>query len=223
MTDVYLEVGAKRVFAGALEWPGWCRAGRDQDAALGTLFAYAERYRRAIGSARLRFAVPATGDELRVVDRVDGDATTDFGAPGVAPSADREAVDDADLRRAERLLRACWRTFDAAVDAAGGAELTKGPRGGGRDAEQIVGHVADADRAYLSKLGAGIKVAEEGVGALLPVRAAIVEALWAVPRDEPDRTGPRGGRYWTPRYAVRRIAWHVLDHAWELEDRTPEG
>jgi hypothetical protein len=24
---------------------------------------------------------------------------------------------------------------------------------------------------------------------------------------------------WTPRFAVRRSAWHALDHAWELEDR----
>jgi len=223
VTDVYLEVGAKRVFAGALEWPGWCRGDRDEDAALGTLFAYAERYRRAIASARLGFVAPGSADDLTVVDRVEGDATTNFGAPGVAPPADRAPVDDADLKRAERILRACWRTFDAAVDGVGGRELTKGPRGGGRDVEGIVAHVADADRAYLSKLGAGIKVAEEGAEALRPVRTAIVEALWAVPRDEPDRTGPRGGRYWTPRYAVRRIAWHVLDHAWELEDRTPEG
>jgi len=22
-------------------------------------------------------------------------------------------------------------------------------------------------------------------------------------------------------YAMRRIAWHVLDHAWEMEDRIP--
>ena len=27
---------------------------------------------------------------------------------------------------------------------------------------------------------------------------------------------PKG---WPPRYAIRRIAWHVLDHAWEIEDR----
>jgi hypothetical protein len=223
VTEVYLEVGAKRVFAGALDWPGWCRSGRDEDAALGTLFAYAERYGRAVASARLGFSAPGATDELRIVDRVEGDATTDFGAPGVAPTADRDPVADADLKRSERILRACWRTFDGAADATGGAELTKGPRGGGRDVEGILAHVADADRAYLNKLGAGIKVAGEGVEALLPVRAAIVEALWAVPRDEPDRTGPRGGRYWTPRYAVRRIAWHVLDHAWELEDRTREG
>ncbi|MFN8232619.1 MAG: DinB family protein [Actinomycetota bacterium] len=222
MTETYLEVGSKRVFAGVIEWPGWCRSGRDADAALGTLFAYAERYRRAIASARLGFAAPGDVGELRVVERVDGNATTDFGAPGVQPAADRAAVDDADLRRAERLLRACWRTFDRTVEASGGAELTKGPRGGGRNVEGIVAHLADSDRGYLNALGAGITVSQEGVDALLPVRAAIVEGLWAVPRDEPDRVGPRGGRRWTPRYAVRRIAWHALDHAWEIEDRSPE-
>jgi hypothetical protein len=26
---------------------------------------------------------------------------------------------------------------------------------------------------------------------------------------------------WPPRYVVRRAAWHVLDHAWEIEDRIP--
>lgn len=25
---------------------------------------------------------------------------------------------------------------------------------------------------------------------------------------------------WPARYAARRIAWHVLDHAWEIEDRS---
>ena len=25
---------------------------------------------------------------------------------------------------------------------------------------------------------------------------------------------------WLPRYAARRIAWHVLDHAWEIEDKS---
>jgi hypothetical protein len=25
--------------------------------------------------------------------------------------------------------------------------------------------------------------------------------------------------HWTPRYFVRRMAWHELDHAWEIEAR----
>jgi len=29
------------------------------------------------------------------------------------------------------------------------------------------------------------------------------------------------GKKWTVRYAARRIAWHVLDHAWEMQDRAP--
>jgi hypothetical protein len=43
--------------------------------------------------------------------------------------------------------------------------------------------------------------------------------LSAVACGEPVRTGPRGGVRWTARYYVRRSAWHVLDHAWEIEDR----
>jgi hypothetical protein len=31
---------------------------------------------------------------------------------------------------------------------------------------------------------------------------------------------PIAGRRWPPRYAARRIAWHALDHTWEIEDRT---
>ena len=29
--ETYLEVGAKRVFAGALDWPGWCRSARREE------------------------------------------------------------------------------------------------------------------------------------------------------------------------------------------------
>jgi hypothetical protein len=40
---IYLEVGSKRVFAVAMERPGWCRSGRDEDAALKALVAYGPR------------------------------------------------------------------------------------------------------------------------------------------------------------------------------------
>ena len=32
LIDSYLEIGKTRVFAGAIEWPGWCRSGRDAGA-----------------------------------------------------------------------------------------------------------------------------------------------------------------------------------------------
>jgi hypothetical protein len=217
--DVYLEAGAKRTFAGAMDWPGWCRRGRDADEALEALVAYGPRYRSAIARARLGFRPPADVAALRVVERLPGDATTDFGVPGAAPSRDRDPVEDADLQRARRALRACWSTFDAVAERAQGRRLKAGPRGGGRALRKIVDHVVDADEAYLRSLGVPFRVDPADGPAIEQVRGAIVAGLWEVPRDEPDRRGPRGGRRWTPRYAVRRIAWHVLDHAWEIEDR----
>ena len=32
---------------------------------------------------------------------------------------------------------------------------------------------------------------------------------------------PKGDGKWPIPYAVRRTAWHALDHAWEMEDRIP--
>jgi hypothetical protein len=213
----YLEVGAKRVFAGALDWPGWCRSGRDEDAALESLVAYAPRYQRALRGTRLGFP-PAQDVTLRVVERLTGGATTDFGAPGEAPSVDAGPVDDAELRRLTALLRACWRAFDAAVESGSGRRLAKGPRGGGRELTKIVEHVATADLGYLGSLG-WKPVGDDDCGDLERARRAIVPGIAASARGEIPKTGPRGGLRWTARYFVRRSAWHVLDHAWEIEDR----
>ena len=38
--ETYLEVGAKRVFAGALDWPGWCRSSRHERDALEALLGW---------------------------------------------------------------------------------------------------------------------------------------------------------------------------------------
>jgi len=43
MIRVVVEGGAKRVFASAVDWPGWARSGRDEAAALEALLAYAPR------------------------------------------------------------------------------------------------------------------------------------------------------------------------------------
>jgi hypothetical protein len=152
-----------------------------------------------------------------VVERLRGGAGTDFGAPEVAPSVDARPMTPADLRHATTILRACWRTFDAALLAAQGRTLRTGPRGGGRSVEKIVAHVLDGDRAYLSKIGARLGPAE-GKDALASARTAIVDGLASAVRDGVPPS-PRGGARWTPRYLVRRVAWHTLDHAWEIEDR----
>jgi hypothetical protein len=223
--DVYLEVGKKRTFAGLLEWPGWCRSGRDEEAALQALLAYGPRYVRVLGLARLELHLPDCAAGFAVVERLVGDAATDFGAPGKAPSSDGRPVDAAEVKRFCTLLEGCWRTFDAAVLAAAGKELRKGPRGGGRETDEIVRHVLEADAAYLSQVGIRVAGGEENDtrAALEQTREAIPEAVaWAAAGEGPAR-GPRGGVRWTARYFVRRLAWHVLDHAWEIEDRTPMG
>src|SRR5215212_1040464 len=107
--DVYLEAGQKRTFAGALDWPGWCRSGKDEASALQALFDYGTRYARVVGSAKLGFQAPKDGSALVVVERLKGNPTTDFGAPGVAPSADSKPIDADQLYSFEKVLKACWR------------------------------------------------------------------------------------------------------------------
>src|SRR5438093_9007166 len=108
---VYLEIGKKRTFAGAVEWPGWCRSGRDETAALQALFEYAPRYGRVVSGAKLGFRAPLRVSAFAVRERLAGNAVTDFGAPGLAPAVDVQAVDASEVRRLQALLRACWRAF----------------------------------------------------------------------------------------------------------------
>jgi hypothetical protein len=223
----YLEVGARRVFAGALDWPGWCRGDRGEEGALQALAAYGKRYAAAIGPAARGLRIPADASALEVVERVEGNATTNFGAPAIETSSDQRPLDEAELERQATLLQASWAALDAAAEAAASAVLRKGPRGGGRELDAIVSHVLEADKAYLARLGgryrktaAGELAAERG-----DLRAAILEALRSRRRGEPPARTPRSGKLWTPRYFVRRSAWHSLDHAWEIEDRAtaPDG
>jgi hypothetical protein len=50
--------------------------------------------------------------------------------------------------------------------------------------------------------------------AIRALRDDIVDVLRAARSGDPLRENG-----WPARYAARRIAWHVLDHAWEMEDR----
>jgi hypothetical protein len=219
--EVYLETGKKRVFAGAIEWPGWCRNGREEEAALGALLEYGPRYAKILRSTDLGFMAPTDVEALRVVERLEGTSTTDFGAPDIPPSGDARPVGEADLERFRALLQACWAAFDASVQAATGVELRKGPRGGGRDLDKIVQHVLGADHAYLSKLGWKVEMkegADPGEG-LRQTRQAILDGLEAAAKGKIPERGPRGSLHWKTRYFLRRSVWHVLDHAWEIEDR----
>jgi hypothetical protein len=213
---VALEVGKARTFATALDWPGWCRSGKSEDLAIEALMAHAPRYQAVVGGIPPRFIAPRPGAPVEVVERLTGNASTEFGAPGVPPVADHAAVDARDLRRLGSIMEACWSAFDRAVAAAAGLTLRTGPRGGGRDLDTIREHAAEADRAYLARLGGRVgKDADHTT-----VRAAFLEALGARARGEVADVGPRGGKRWSARFAVRYAAWHTLDHTWEIEDRS---
>jgi hypothetical protein len=219
---VYLEAAPKRTFAGALEWPGWCRSGREEDSALQGLFEYAPRYARALEDSGMDFEPPEVISVFQVTERLQGNATTDFGAPAVAPDHDQGPVSATALERLEHILRACWHAFDLARRSAGGKELRKGPRGGGRELDAIAEHLLGSDQGYLAKIGWKLRLNDRDhlETRLDQTRQAILGALDAAAGGHLQAQGPRGGVFWTPRYFVRRVAWHVLDHAWEIEDRS---
>jgi hypothetical protein len=211
---VYLEIGEKRVFASALEWPGWTRSAKDEHQALEALAAYAPRYAPVPKAARFEFEVGAN-PAFKVVERVKGNATTDYGAPGIQASSDAKPLPPSEADRICALLAASWRAFDAAV-AKAPAELRKGPRGGGRDRDKIADHVIDAESAYTPKLGLKLKTPRrDDTAAVQATRKAILDAIRA------SAGAPQTGeKRWPPRYVARRMAWHLLDHAWEIEDRS---
>ena len=213
-TAVVLEVGKRRVFADAIDWPGWCRAAKDEDGALEALAAYAALYRVVTDEAGVRF--PArVASSFDVVERVTGNATTDFGAPGVVADVDRLPTTRAQAQRIARLVAASWAVFDRVV-AGAPASLRKGPRGGGRDRDAIVDHVLGADAGYARQIDVRQSAPERGDDvAIAQLRDAILDTL-----RRPSDGQPHREKGWPPRYAARRIAWHALDHAWEIEDRS---
>lgn len=218
---VYLEIGQKRIFAGAVDWPGWCRSGQDETSALQALFDYRRRYARVLQRTRLGFQEPTDESAFVVVERLKGNTTTDFGAPDMPPSKDSMPISSAELLRFEKLLRACWRAFDASVNTATGKTLRTGPRGGGRQVDGIAQHVLGANTGYLNQVGWKFQLDDQAelASQLNQTRNATLTALNSATNGEIPARGPRGGLRWTPRYFVRRVAWHILDHTWEIEDR----
>ena len=214
---VVLEVAERKAFASALDWPGWSRGAKTPDEALQALLDYAERYAKVARRAKVAFSPPATVRGIEVVERLGGGGGTEFGVPSEPAAAEDDPLSARDVHRLLGLLEAAWATFDAAADGATGVTLRLGPRGGGRQVPKIVEHVREAEAAYLHQLGT--KVAERGMAEL---RRDFVETFIAraEARDLPRPNKVK--RPWGPRYAARRSAWHALDHAWEIEDRSPE-
>ena len=217
VVPVYLEAGNTRVFACSLDWPGWCRRAKTDEEALDALATYAPRFAVVAKRAGLRFPAAAS-PTFDVVERIPVDPNTtfshvDFGALGSAAQRDSEPLTAAEAKRLAALVEAAWAVLDDVV-ADAPAELRKGPRGGGRDRDAVFAHVVGAETAYARKLGVRHREPQDR-DEIAAQRADILVAISGA------RAGsPATQKGWLPRYATRRIVWHVLDHAWEIQDRS---
>lgn len=214
---VMLERGKKkRVVASAFDWPGWDRNTKLGGDALAVLDTYRPRFAKIAELAGYGDEFGRLGD-LEVVEQVDGIGMTDYyGVSGRAATAELDPMTDAEFERKLTLLRASWSTFDD-IAARVSVELRKGPRGGGREKERIIQHVNGAEiHEFAPKVGVKVPLeTREDSKAMLTYRNTFADAI----RDHHARSEP--ARSWALQFLIRRCAWHMLDHAWELEDRDP--
>ena len=199
----------------SLDWPGWSRGATSAELALETLESYRERYRPVASLAGMAREFRAAGPLTIVEDRI-GTGSTDFWGISFSPSAtEPDPMGEAELERGIRVLRACWEFFDG-VAARVSPEMRKGPRGGGRDRDEIVRHTVRVESDFARKVGVR---APEGA-ALTPKglrrhRDAYIAAIRSYNAGEFSRRM----RSWTLPFLIRHSAYHTLDHAWEMEDK----
>jgi hypothetical protein len=215
---VMIEQGKKRTVASAFDWPGWDRGGRSEADALAVLAAYRPRYARVAKLAGFANEF-AAAEQVKVIERVEGTGMTDFYTLSARTAEpEKKPMSEAECERKIALLRACWAYFDDVASRVS-AELRKGPRGGGRDRDKIVGH---ANRAEIGDFATRVGVKDSLDAWQNPDELrAHRDAFCAAIRDHNSRGAP--ARTWTVQYVIRRCAYHMLDHAWEMEDRDLSG
>ena len=206
----------KRSVAFSIDWPGWSRGARTAELALEALESYRERYRAVASLAGMSRDFDAAGPLEIVEDKV-GTGSTDFWGISFSPSAaEQDPMGEAELEHGITLLRVCWAFFDG-VAARVSPEMRKGPRGGGRDRDQIIRHTIRTESEDFAKQ-VGLRVPERAAltpDGLREHRAAYVAAMRTYNAGE----AARRMRSWTLPFLIRHSAFHVLDHAWEMEDK----
>jgi hypothetical protein len=212
---VNLELGpkGKKVVAVAPDWPGLERGAANGDAAIEHLLAYTPRYAQItkLAGMEAEFApIPA----VDVVEHYPGTGSTDFWGISYGFSAiDQQAVSEEALERELTLMQACWSFFDD-VRGRVSAELQRGPRGGGRDRDQIVRHTFAAELDWAKGLGVLTPLEEmmtsEGLNAHRDAYCSAIREL---------HSQNKMAKKWPLRYLIRHTAYHTLNHAWEMEDK----
>jgi hypothetical protein len=203
----------------AIDWPGWSRGANTPAEALATLDSYRRRYRPIAVAAGMGDEFDAAGP-LEVIQEQVGTDSTDFWGISFSPSdTEQDPMTDTEFARKINLLRACWAVFDMAAVRVS-PDMRKGPRGGGRDRDTIIIHTIRTESENFAKR-VGLRTAEGG--ALTPARLfAYREAYVAAMRAYNSGEGKRM-RSWTLPFLIRHSAFHVMDHAWEMEDKDIPG
>ncbi len=214
---VVLEVGpkGKRFVAGALDWPGLDRSGKTDDEAVEKLTSYLPRY-TGIAERAGQADEFARSRTLDVVERYPGNTSTDWwGIAHVPSETERAVLPAAELERRLELLRAAWDYFDDVVSRVS-AELRTGPRGGGWTRDEIFRHV-HANEAHQFSRKVGVRTPRDVVLTADGRAVHRLETLDAIRAYNAE--GKIAGRSWTIQFLIRRIAHHLTDHAWDMEDR----
>ena len=212
---VILEVGKKRTVAGATDWPGLDRSGKSEDEALARLSSYLARYAGVAKRAGLADEFNRS-QTVEVIERVPGSGSTDYwGIAHVPSQIEREVLSAADLDQRLELVRAGWAYFDD-IGARVSPELRPGPRGGGWTRDEIIRHVnANEPQQFSRKVEVrtprDVVLTPDG---LATHRQDYTDAIRAY-----NAAGKIAGRTWPIQFLIRRTAHHVMDHAWEMEDR----
>ncbi len=205
----------KKAVAFAVDWPGWSSGATSRELAVTKLDSYRQRYRPVALAAGLADEFDAAG-RLDVIEERVGTGSTDFWGISFAPSGlELGLMGDSELDRKVKLLRACWAYFDEVAGRVS-AEMRKGPRGGGRDRDRIIRHTIRTESEDFAKR-VGLRIPEGGALApdrLMAYREAYVAAMHGYNRGEGKRMGS-----WTLPFLIRHSAYHVMDHAWEMEDK----
>ena len=205
----------RKAAAFAVDWPGWSRGAKTPELALELLESYRDRYRPIAVAAGMTKKFDAAGRRLDVVADEVGTGSTDFWGISFAPSGlEDEPMKKAELDRKLSLLQACWDFFDQ-VAARVSPEMQKGPRGGGRERDQIIRHVLRVERLdCANRLGLGLPDDDEPLDVLRDHREPFVAAMRAYNAGEGERM-----RKWNLPFVIRHSAFHTMDHAWEMQDK----
>jgi hypothetical protein len=217
---VYIEKGRKKVLAGSVDWPGWVGMGESEAEALIALFEAADRYAAVMHAAQIDFNIPVSRHDFDLLETVNGGFATDFGGPHVSPHTDSTTVSEEDYMKLQSLLMACWQAFDAAVASSEGRDLLPPKAGVALDVYGIINHVIKNDQSDLERLGWAHRFRNypNPLDELRDIRESTLRAMTRATFGEIPQIGLTG-EIWTVRYFVRKLAWHTLDHAWEIEDR----